>query len=143
MKRKLLTSCFFLTFILISASGVGPDQIAIIPKPLSLQSDKGTLKLTKLFRIFDGSSSVRDYAQFVNTGCLNGMDYKCINSSDERSDIIIQTSGAGNRESYTLNVSPKGIEINATTMPGRSMPSKHLNKYSFKPGMGRISTFHA
>ena len=119
MKRKFLVSCYFLTLALISASGISPDQIALIPKPVSVQPEKGTLKLTKLFRILDGSSSGRDYAQFINTGCLDGMDYKCINASDERSEILIgQMSAAGNRESYTLTVRPKGIEINATDYAG-------------------------
>jgi hexosaminidase len=119
MKRIFLTSCCFFILIMINAEGVIPDQLALIPKPGSVQIEKGTLKLEQIFRIFDSSSSGHDYAQFMNTGCLHGIDYKCINSSDERSEIIIRKSGAPEkRESYTLRIHLKGIEINAPDYAG-------------------------
>jgi hexosaminidase len=120
MKRKLLTSCCCFILLMISAAGGSPDQIALIPKPSSLQTDKTTLKLEQVFRIFDGSSSGQDYAQFINTGCLNGIDYKCINSSDEKSEVFIRKSGGtGIKDSYTLRISPKGIEIDAIDHGGK------------------------
>ena len=114
MKQNFLAICSFFLLIMINAEGVSPDQIALIPKPKSVVVEKAALKLKKVFRIYDGSSGGQDYARFINTGCLKGIDYKCINSSDDKSEIIIRkSSGIDIKDSYILTVNPKGIEITA------------------------------
>jgi hexosaminidase len=119
MKRIFLTSFCFFTIIMINTIGGSPNQIALIPKPKSFQIEKATLKLNQVFRIFDNSLSGHDYTHFLNTGCLHGIDYKCINSSYERSEIIIKKSrGTEIKESYLLRIDPKGIEINASDYGG-------------------------
>ena len=68
MKRKFLASCCFFVLIMINADGNSPDQIALIPKPKSVQIEKSMLRLAQVFRISDNSSSGHDYSQFINTG---------------------------------------------------------------------------
>ncbi len=119
MKNKFLVSVSFLVLIMINAKGENPDRIALIPKPVSVQIEKTSLKLGQVVRISDGSSSGNDYAKIMNSGTLNGIDYKCINSSDDGSEIIIKKSaGSGKKESYTLRIHPGGIEINASDNGG-------------------------
>jgi hexosaminidase len=119
MKRDFLTRFVLFILLIVNAIGVMSGQIALIPKPKSVQIEKTTLKLEKVFRIFDSSASGHDWAQFMNTGCLNGTNYKCINSSADKSEIIIKKSGGTEiKESYSLKINPKGIEINATDHAG-------------------------
>lgn len=100
--------------IVVNATGAKPDKIALIPKPLSVQMEKSALKLNKVIRINDISLSGNDYAKFLNTGCIQGIDYKSVNSKDDKSEIIIRkSSGTAVKESYTLTVNSKGIEISA------------------------------
>jgi hexosaminidase len=119
MKRKFLTSFVFFILMIINAIGGNPNQIALIPKPKSITIEKTTLQLEKVFRIFDSSSSGSDYAQFLNMGRLKGLDYKCINSSDNKSEIIIKKQGGTEiKERYTLRIGLSGIEINASDRSG-------------------------
>ena len=119
MKRKFLTGCCFFVLIMINAFGSSPDQIALIPKPKSVQIEKSMLKLAQVFRISDNSSTGHDYSQFVNTADLQGIDYKCINSSDKNSEIVIKKSlETGKKDSYTIKIDLKGIEINAPDYGG-------------------------
>ena len=118
MKRKLLVIFCFI-FLMIGANGVTPGHMALIPKPYSVKSAEGTFKLKHVFRIVNSTSPGHDYARFVNNAGLHGIDYKCINSSDEGSEIVIGSSAeAGAKESYILSVSPKGIGISAGDRAG-------------------------
>jgi hexosaminidase len=119
MKRNFLTFCTLFVLIMITAKAESPARIAVIPKPGSIHIEKSIYSLNRVFRIFDTSLSGNDYAQFINSVCLAGIDYKSINGADERSEIIIRKSdGAGIKESYTLRVTPKGIEISASDNAG-------------------------
>ena len=111
MKRALLIPCCFI-ILMIDAAGINPDQIALIPKPKSVQTGEGVLNLKHVFRISDNSSPGHDYARFVNEIWMHGIDYKCINSSDAGSEIKIRYSGKADKsESYTLGIHKNGIEI--------------------------------
>jgi hexosaminidase len=114
MKRSYLISCCFFLLLMINATGANPGQIALIPKPGFVQIEKTTLQLKQVIRINNNSPSGHDYAKFLNTPCLQGIDYKCVNSSDEKSEIIIRKSGEKTlKDSYTLTINQKGIEIMA------------------------------
>jgi hexosaminidase len=119
MKRKFLTNCVLLILIMFKGVAVTPDQIAMIPKPKSVQIEKNTFRLGQVFRISDNSSSGNEYAQFFNMEGLNGIHYKCISSSDNKSEIIIKKSDSKEtKESYSIKVFPKGIEIDASDRAG-------------------------
>jgi hexosaminidase len=119
MKRKLLTSCMFLIIMILNTIGGVPDQMALIPKPKSVQIEKTTFKLPQVFRVFDSSTPGHDYAQFLNMASLNGINYKCIKSANIKSEVIIKKSaGKESKESYTLKINPSGIEITATDRAG-------------------------
>jgi hexosaminidase len=119
MKQELLAICSLFLLIMINAEGANADRIALIPKPKSVVVEKATLKLENVFRIFDSSSAGQDYARFINTGWLHEIDYKCINSSDKISEIIVRRSpGPELKESYTLEINPEGIEISASDKAG-------------------------
>ena len=119
MKRKFLAFLALSILIMNTSKAESPSGIAVIPKPRSIQIEKSTYTLKQVFRIFDTSLSGNDYAQFMNTACLTGIDYKSINASDEKSEIIIRKSaGKGVKESYTLRINPKGIEIIASDNAG-------------------------
>ena len=119
MKMKILTSCCFSILLMVNAIGGNTDGIALIPKPASVKTEKGIFKLERVFRIFDTSLQGKDYTLFINTANLYGIDYKSINSSDERGEIVIkQTGGKGTKESYTLSILTQGIEIKATHNAG-------------------------
>jgi hypothetical protein len=45
MKRKFITICAFVILIVFYAKGQNPNQIAMIPKPKSVQIDKALFKL--------------------------------------------------------------------------------------------------
>lgn len=113
MNRKILVSfCFLL--LMMNISGIGADKIAVIPKPKSVQTEAGVLNMKRVFRISDNSSPEHNYARFINEDWMNGIDYKCINSTDEKSEIIIRKSVKPEKsESYTLAIHPSGIEISA------------------------------
>lgn len=118
MKKILFALCSFIIFNLYSA-GINPDQLAIIPKPKSLHAEQGLLKMKHVFRISEAGSPVHDYAQFVNSIWMHGIDFKCINSDDERSEIKIRYSGnSGKNESYKLGIHGNGIEIIAAGNAG-------------------------
>jgi hexosaminidase len=119
MKKKFLAIFCFIVLLLINAKGVNPEQIALIPKPVSVLMEKTSLKLNKVIRIKDSSLPGHDYAKFLNTACLQGIDYKSINSSDDKSEIIIKKSEeSGKKEGYTLRIHPGGIEIIASDNGG-------------------------
>ncbi len=112
-----MSFCFFI-LILFTATGTDPGQIALIPKPRTIESQKGTLNLPQVFRVYQGISGDMDYVPFLNSIYQAGIDYKCINSSDAGSEIVIRNGvGQGNKESYTLSIRPDGIEISA---PGKA-----------------------
>jgi hexosaminidase len=118
MTRILLISCFFILTI-ITAEAVTPDQIAIIPKPKSVQKNDGILNLKHVFRISENSTNGYDWARFVNETWMHGIDYKCINSSDEKCEITIRKSGKPDKnESYILGINATGIEITARDNAG-------------------------
>lgn len=118
MKRRLPVT-FCLILLLINARGVSPDNIAIIPKPRSVQTEEGILNLKHVIRISDKSASGNDYARFVNATWMHGIDYRCINSSDVKSEISITISGNSEKnESYTLGIHRSGIEIIASDNAG-------------------------
>ena len=71
-----------------------PNKIALIPKPKSVQIEAGTLNLKHVFRVSDNSGPDIIFAQFINKACLHGIDYRCINSSDPLSEIVIKKSPA-------------------------------------------------
>jgi hexosaminidase len=138
MKRKFIISCVLFILILFNAVAENTHQIALIPKPKSVQIEKNTLKLGQVFRIFDSSSSGHDYAQFINMGGLNGINYKCVNSSDSKSEIIIKKSAATEiKESYSLNILPKGIEIVASDRAGVLYAIETLKQILFQTWDGK------
>ncbi len=97
----------------------GTDRISIIPKPTSLKIENSSLKLENVFRIHDTSGKNNSWAGFVNNLSVGGIDFKCINSNDPKSEITISISaGAGGKESYNLNILPKGISIIAGDRAG-------------------------
>jgi hexosaminidase len=104
---------------MISASAVSPLQIALIPEPVSALDLEGTLKMNRVFSISDNSAQRHDYAQFLNSANLNGVDFKCINSFTGNSDIkITVTDGKYKDECYFLAIRPGGIEIKASGHAG-------------------------
>ena len=67
----------------------------------------------------ENSSTGYDWAQFVNEAWMHGIDYKCINSSDEKCEITIRKSGKPDKnESYILGIQDNGIEITARDNAG-------------------------
>ncbi len=114
MRKKLLTSFYVFILLIISAKGVTPDQIALIPRPLSLTAGKGSLKLGQVLRLDQGAYPEKDWVEFMNCASPAGIDYKCIKSTAGEGAIVIKKgSGTGNEEGYTLSIMPGGIEINA------------------------------
>jgi hexosaminidase len=104
---------------MMNAPGASPDQIALIPKPRSVQTEETRFRLAQVFRINDNSVSGHDYAQFINEAFQHAIDYKCINSSDDKSEIIIRKSGGKEiKESYSLRIQSGGIEIIAPDHAG-------------------------
>lgn len=119
MKKKLQVSCFIFMLLTINAIARNPASIDLIPKPRSLEMGDATYKMNRVFRIMETSPTRHNYAQFINTICLRGIDYKCINSPDIKSEIKIRKSkGTGNKESYILAIRPSGIEINSPDHAG-------------------------
>jgi hexosaminidase len=95
------------------------DQISLIPKPKSVQTGNTSFKMDRVFRISDMSSPGYNYAQFINSASLMGIDFRCINSTADASEIKIKKSGGKNTdEGYKLEIGPKGIEISASGHAG-------------------------
>jgi hexosaminidase len=128
MKNKLLSTCC-LVLLIIGTTAANTGQIALIPKPVSAQTEKGSLKMGQVLRVYDSSSSKHDYAGFINEGCKPGIDYKCINSTDTGSEIIIRKSdGNVPGEGYIIKIQPKGIEISASAHAGVLYAIQTLNQ---------------
>jgi hexosaminidase len=118
MKRRFHISFCFFVLLAVNVLAGNPDRISLIPKPRSVQNGNNFFRMTRVFRISDKSSPGHNYARFVNSAGLSGIDFKCINSTADDSEIKIKKSGGGTDESYKLEIGPKGIEIRASGQGG-------------------------
>jgi hexosaminidase len=105
--------------VVFSAFSAGKDQIAIVPKPRSVKTETASLKLNNVFHICDISGKDQHWASFVNNIAITGIDYKCVSSTDPKSEITISISpGSAAAEGYSLTITAKGIAIVAPDRAG-------------------------
>lgn len=108
---------FSMMTLVISHSGTGTAQPAIIPKPLSMQVEKGSLTLPRVLRV--SAPAGYELTPFLNSEGATGTEYKAVTSSDPSGEIkILLAAGNKNPESYTLSIKSQGIEITAPGYAG-------------------------
>ncbi len=118
MRRKIQMSCCLVLFLIITSMAGNVNRVNLLPKPKSIQVSDEVFNMKRVFRL-ENSSFKYSYAQFLNTAYYQGLNYKCINSSDNNSEIKIKKSqDKKNNESYILTIGPKGIEIDASDHAG-------------------------
>jgi hexosaminidase len=114
MKRIFLICLSVIIPAITMAAGENTGRLSLIPRPVSVQYENSKFHLKQVFSVAEKSLPGHEFAEFLNSACLPGVDYKCIESVRGKGDITIHiSSGTGARESYILDIRPEGIQINA------------------------------
>jgi hexosaminidase len=130
--------CYCLLFLLTLNMFGSPGPIDLIPKPKSVLTGNAPFKLPRVFRISDQQWPGSNFAQFVNSAGLPGIDFRCVNSSAASCEIRIKkTAGKETAESYILEISPKGIEISASGYAGVLYAIETLNQVLIQTWNGK------
>ena len=144
---KRLFCCFMAAGMLLLAKAEGNAEkktgsiYDIIPVPAHIQSGKGTYTLPEQgAKVFIQGASSSALANYIRQSALRGTTAK----SRSKADIAITIGGKASKtiasEGYTLNISPKRIDIVASTDHGAFYAIQTLLQMS---QMGKLHTLDA
>ena len=144
---KRLFCCFMAAGMLLLAKAEGNAEkktgsiYDIIPVPAHIQSGKGTYTLPEQgAKVFIQGASSSALANYIRQSALRGTTAK----SRSKADIAITIGGKASKaiasEGYTLNISPKRIDIVASTDHGAFYAIQTLLQMT---QMGKLQTLNA
>lgn len=104
---------FFLLAVFSITALQAQQSVSIVPKPNSIQAGTGEFAVNSATLVsYDNKDSKRIadlFQEYVNT--QYGINLKTAEKKSGKNVIRFVSSGKGNEEAYTLEVSPQGIEV--------------------------------
>ncbi len=107
---------FVLTFVLVSCNEIAsdlPHEVSIIPKPTSIEVQKGTFTINEKTTFYT-DSLFKTSSGFLRKYLRNGAGLALENESEENAQIVFTLNMELPQEGYELDISEEKITINAS-----------------------------